>query len=279
MASATVVDVPITISTANVNGIRAAVRKGMLAWLKATDADVICLQETRANDGELTEALAPVLDSGWHLASAEPSAKGRNGVALLSRAAPDAIRTGIGVTEFADAGRYIEGDFGGITVGSLYLPSGEVGTDRQDEKERFLAAFEKYLAESAEAAKTHDRDVVVCGDWNIAHTEADLKAWKTNRKKSGFLPEEREWVSRLLAPRAEWTDVVRMLHPDVEGPYSWWSYRGKAFDNDAGWRIDYQLATRGLGERAVAAITERADAYDQRWSDHAPVTVHYGSRS
>ncbi|RMB78855.1 exodeoxyribonuclease III [Rhodococcus sp. SBT000017] len=266
---------PITVSTVNVNGIRAAVRKGMLAWLEATDADVICLQETRANDGELTKALAPALDGGWHLASAEPSAKGRNGVALLSKAAPDAIRTGIGAVEFADSGRYIEGDFGDVTVASLYLPSGEVGTERQDEKERFMAAFAKYLAKTAKAAKSDDRDVVVCGDWNIAHTEADLKAWKTNRKNSGFLPEEREWVTRLLADKAPWTDVVRALYPGVEGPYSWWSYRGKAFDNDAGWRIDYQLATSDLAERAKEAITERAEAYDQRWSDHAPVTVRY----
>ncbi|TFI41362.1 exodeoxyribonuclease III [Rhodococcus sp. 1R11] len=266
---------PITISTVNVNGIRAAVRKGMLPWLEATDADVICLQETRANDGELTTALAPALDVGWHLASAEPSAKGRNGVALLSRAAPEAIRTGIGVAEFADAGRYIEGDYGDVTVASLYLPSGEVGTDRQDEKERFMAAFAKYLAKTAKAMTSAERDVAVCGDWNIAHTEADLKSWKTNRKKSGFLPEEREWVSRLLAEKSPWTDVVRELHPGVEGPYSWWSYRGKAFDNDAGWRIDYQLATSDLAERAKEAVTERAEAYDERWSDHAPVTVRY----
>lgn len=247
----------------------------MLPWLEATDADVVCLQETRANDGELTKALAPALDAGWHLASAEPSAKGRNGVAILSRTAPDAVRVGIGATEFEESGRYIEADFGDLTVASLYLPSGEVGTERQDEKERFMAAFAKYLAKTAKAAKAADRDAVVCGDWNIAHTENDLKAWKTNRKNSGFLPEEREWVSALLADKAPWTDVVRMLNPDVEGPYSWWSYRGKAFDNDAGWRIDYQLATPSLAERAKDAVTERADAYDQRWSDHAPVTVRY----
>lgn len=282
MVSATVRDVtdsPFTVSTVNVNGIRAAARKGMLPWLETTDADVICLQETRANDGELTKALAPALDAGWHLASAEPSAKGRNGVAILSRTAPDAVRVGIGAdadaAEFAESGRYIEADFDDVTVGSLYLPSGEVGTERQEEKERFMAAFAAYLDAAASAATSAERDIVVCGDWNIAHTENDLKAWKTNRKNSGFLPEEREWVSALLADGAHWTDVVRQLHPDVEGPYSWWSYRGKAFDNDAGWRIDYQFATRALAERAKEAVTERADAYDQRWSDHAPVTVRY----
>ncbi|WP_084727929.1 exodeoxyribonuclease III [Rhodococcoides yunnanense] len=266
---------PFVVSTVNVNGVRAATRKGMLPWLETTDAHAICLQETRANDGELTKALAPALDSGWHLASAEPSAKGRNGVAILSRTAPDAVRVGIGAEEFADSGRYIEADFGAVTVASLYLPSGEVGTERQEEKERFMAAFAKYLAKAAKAAGAADRDVVVCGDWNIAHTENDLKAWKTNRKNSGFLPEEREWVSALLTGKAPWTDVVRELHPDVEGPYSWWSYRGKAFDNDAGWRIDYQFATVALAERAKEAVTERAEAYDQRWSDHAPVTVRY----
>ncbi|MDJ0396540.1 exodeoxyribonuclease III [Rhodococcus sp. G-MC3] len=266
---------PFVVSTVNVNGVRAAARKGMLPWLEATDADVIGLQETRANDGELTKALAPALDAGWHLASAEPSAKGRNGVAILSRTAPDAVRVGIGAKEFEDSGRYIEADFGDITVASLYLPSGEVGTERQDEKERFMMAFAKYLKKTAKAASDSDRDLVVVGDWNIAHTENDLKTWKTNRKNSGFLPEEREWVSALLTDKAPWTDVVRALHPDVEGPYSWWSYRGKAFDNDAGWRIDYQLATRSLAERAKEAVTERAEAYDQRWSDHAPVTVRY----
>ncbi|MGA9870715.1 MAG: exodeoxyribonuclease III [Rhodococcus sp. (in: high G+C Gram-positive bacteria)] len=267
--------VSITVSTVNVNGIRAAARKGMLPWLESTDADVVCLQETRAADGELSKALAPALDAGWLLASAEPAVKGRNGVAILSRTAPAAVRVGFGHPEFDDSGRYIEADFGEVTVASLYLPSGEVGTERQVEKERFMVTFADYLASTATSAGAAGRDVVVCGDWNIAHTELDIKAWKTNRKNSGFLPEEREWVSALLADTAPWTDVVRMLHPDVEGPYSWWSYRGKAFDNDAGWRIDYQLATRGFAERAKEAVTERADAYDQRWSDHAPVTVRY----
>lgn len=267
--------VPITVSTVNVNGIRAAARKGMLPWLESTDAHVVCLQETRADDNELTKALAPALDAGWHLASAAPSVKGRNGVAVLSRTAPDAVRVGIGADEFAESGRYIEADFADVTVASLYLPSGEVGTERQVEKERFMAAFAPYLTTLAATVEAADRDAVVCGDWNIAHTEHDLKAWKTNRRNSGFLPEEREWVSALLSDGAPWRDVVRDLHPDVDGPYSWWSYRGKAFDNDAGWRIDYHLATQALADRAKDAVTERADAYDRRWSDHAPVTVVY----
>ncbi|MFZ2172438.1 MAG: exodeoxyribonuclease III [Rhodococcus sp. (in: high G+C Gram-positive bacteria)] len=266
---------PHIITTVNVNGVRAAARKGFTEWIDRTEADVICLQETRASDEQLAETLAKALDTGWHLASAEPSSKGRNGVAVLSRRPADAVRIGHGDEEFAAAGRYIEADFDDLTVASLYLPSGEAQTPRQEEKERFMASFGRYLTEWAQAAVTAGRDIVVCGDWNIAHTESDLKNWKTNRKNSGFLPHEREWMSALLADDAHWADVVRRLHPDVPGPYSWWSYRGKAFDNDSGWRIDYQIATRTLAERAKQAVVERAETYDQRWSDHAPVTVQY----
>ncbi|NLG56251.1 MAG: exodeoxyribonuclease III [Rhodococcus sp.] len=266
---------PHTITTVNVNGIRAASGKGMLPWLAATEADIVCLQETRATDAQLHTALAPALDEGWQIVSAEPAAKGRNGVAVLSRKPADAVRIGHGDDEFADAGRYIEADFGDVTVASLYLPSGEAQTPKQDEKERFMESFAAYLDSVAAQATAAGRDLVVCGDWNIAHTERDLKNWKSNRKSSGFLPNEREWLGNLLAPEAAWVDVVRQLHPDVDGPYSWWSYRGKAFDNDAGWRIDYQITTRGIAARAKEARVERAAAYDQRWSDHAPVTVHY----
>ena len=137
-----------------------------------------------------------------------------------------------------------------------------------------MESFAAHLGDTAAEAAAADRDIVVCGDWNIAHTELDLKNWKTNRKNSGFLPHERDWLSALLAADAAWVDVVRSLRPHVDGPYSWWSYRGKAFDNDAGWRIDYQIATRALADRAKDARVERAATYDQRWSDHAPVTVH-----
>lgn len=132
-----------------------------------------------------------------------------------------------------------------------------------------MAALAKRMAELHAAG----RDAVVCGDWNIAHTELDIKNWKGNLKKSGFLPAERQWVSELLD--SGWVDVVRTLHPGVPGPYSWWSWRGKAFDNDAGWRIDYQLATPGLAARVVSGGTERPGAYGLRWTDHAPVTVEY----
>jgi exodeoxyribonuclease III len=266
----------VIVTTINVNGIRAAVKErstenlGLLAWLKETRADVVCLQETRADDDQLAEALAPALADGWHLASADPHVKGRNGVAVLSRTPFDAVRIGCGVDEFAVHGRYLEVDTAGLTVGSVYFPTGEAETDRQLEKERFMAAVAARMAQLLLVGK----DAVLCGDWNIAHTENDIKAWKNNVKKAGFLPSERQWLTDLLA--TGWIDVVRQLHPDVAGPYAWWSWRGKAFDNDAGWRIDYQLATPGLAARAITAGTERPGAYALRWSDHAPVTVEFG---
>ena len=267
------------VSTINVNGIRAAVKQrseanlGLLAWLADTTADVVCLQETRADDLQLTAALAPALADGWHLASANARLKGRNGVAILSRHPFTAVRVGIeAAEEFALHGRYLEVD---VRVGDIdatgrqrLYPNRRSRDARQLEKERFMTALADRMAVLADG-----RDAVVCGDWNIAHTEHDIKTWKTRGHKSGFLPSERQWLSDLLD--AGWVDVVRVLHPGVPGPYSWWSWRGRAFDNDAGWRIDYQLATPALAARARAARVERAAAYALRWSDHAPVTVEY----
>ncbi len=162
----------------------------------------------------------------------------------------------------------------GVVVASLYLPSGDVGTPRQDEKERFMAAFLPYLGGLRDKAAADGREVLVCGDWNIAHTELDLKNWKANRKNAGFLPEERAWLSRVF-DELGYVDVQRRLDPEGPGPYTWWSYRGKAFDNDAGWRIDYQVATPGLAQRCTSFVVERAESYDKRWSDHAPVTATY----
>ncbi|SFA41955.1 exodeoxyribonuclease-3 [Rhodococcoides kroppenstedtii] len=264
-----------TVTTVNVNGVRAAVRKGMLDWLATSSADVVCLQETRATDAELRACLDGIADA-WSIVSAEPSAKGRNGVAILSRVPSVSSRIGFD-EEFAESGRYLEARFAAtdvdpaLTVASLYLPSGEVNTERQDVKERFMASFEHHLADLAASGE----QVIVGGDWNIAHTERDLKNWKGNRTKSGFLPSERAWLDALVGDGGAWVDVVRALHPEVDGPYSWWSYRGKAFDNDAGWRIDYQMCTTALAERAEEATVERAESYDARWSDHAPVTVVY----
>ena len=264
---------PLTVSTINVNGIRAAVKQrstenlGLLPWLKETDAEVVCLQETRADDEQLNDALAPALADGWNLASAEPHVKGRNGVAVLSRYPVEAVRLLVS-DEFEAHGRYLEVDTAGVTVASIYVPTGEAETDRQLEKERFMATV------AARMAELHGADAVLCGDWNIAHTENDIKNWKGNLKKAGFLPSERAWLTELLG--TGWVDVVRVLHPDVAGPYSWWSWRGKAFDNDAGWRIDYHLASPSLAVRAKSARVDRADLYALRWSDHSPVTVSYG---
>ncbi|WP_028938331.1 exodeoxyribonuclease III [Pseudonocardia spinosispora] len=261
----------LTVSTVNVNGIRAAVRKGLLGWLATTDADVVCLQECRALPEEF-----PELPDSWRLDyTPSASARGRNGVGVLTRVGleVEAVRVGYGSAEFDDSGRYLEVDLPGLTVGSLYLPNGTVGTPKQDEKDRFLAEFAPYLAERAEKAAAEDRDVLVCGDWNIAHTQFDIRNWRGNVRNSGFLPHEREWIGTLFD--GGYHDVVRALHPDVQGPYSWWSYRGRAFDNDTGWRIDYHVATPGLAARAVGARVDRAAEHALRWSDHAPVTVAY----
>lgn len=262
------------ISTVNVNGLRAAAKKdpGFVGWLGSTDADVVCVQETRA----LAEQLpASVLEPrGWHVQLCPAAAKGRAGVAVYSRREPDAVRVGFGVSEFDASGRYVEVDLGPVTVASLYLPSGEVGTERQVEKERFMAAFGPYVERRSAQVRSVGRELVVCGDWNIAHAEADLKNWRNNRRNAGFLPEERAWLGQVLE-RGELVDVVRELYPGQAGPYSWWSYRGRAFDNDAGWRIDYQMATAGLAKRAVSGRVERAVEHAARWSDHAPVTVSY----
>ncbi|NUP54093.1 MAG: exodeoxyribonuclease III [Catenulispora sp.] len=262
----------LTVSTVNVNGIRAAAAKGFTEWLATTSADVVCLQEVRAEHDQFPAHLRT--PDGWHTVIAPASTKGRAGVAVFSRIAPTATRIGFDAPEFAAAGRYAEIDLPNLTIASLYLPAGEAGTDRQSEKERFMAAFHTHLRTLQDQAAATGREVLICGDWNIAHREADIKNWKANQKNSGFLPEERQWLTTVLTDTG-YVDVVRTLHPDREGPYSWWSFRGKAFDNDSGWRIDYHMATPGLAQRATSAVTERAQTYAERWSDHAPVTCTF----
>lgn len=258
------------VSSVNVNGVRAASGKGLLAWLAANPADAICLQETRALPADLPAAFVAAL-AGRHLTLEPAVAPGRSGVAVLSREEPSAVRRGIGVPEFEGSGRYVEVDLPDVTVASLYLPKGEAGTARQEQKDRFLQALAEHLAEAREKAAAGGREMVVAGDFNIAPAEADIRNWKGNLAHSGFLPHERAWLAQLCADG--WTDGVRALH-EGPGPYTWWSYRGRAFDNDAGWRIDHVLATAGLvPERADV---ERAPSYDTRWSDHAPVTVRFG---
>ncbi|WP_155059773.1 exodeoxyribonuclease III [Streptomyces blattellae] len=258
----------LTVTSVNVNGLRAAAKKGFVEWLAQTEADVLCLQEVRAEPQQLPEHVRT--PDGWHAVHAPAAAKGRAGVSLYSRREPDRVQVGFGSAEFDTSGRYVEADLPGVTVASLYLPSGEVGTERQDEKVRFMGEFLAYLKGLRERAAADGREVLVCGDWNIAHQQADLKNWRGNTRNSGFLPEEREWLSRVFD---EYVDVVRALHPDVAGPYTWWSYRGRAFDHDAGWRIDLAVATPGLAGRAVKGFVERAASHGERWSDHAPVTV------
>ena len=184
---------------------------------------------------------------------------------------PSKASTGFGVEEFDDEGRYVRADIGNLSVISLYVPSGSSGEERQAAKFRFMEVFYPHLKK----LQTAKREVVLCGDWNIAHKPIDLKNWRSNQKNSGFLPEERahfdHWFDDL-----GWVDVVRAAYPDEAGPYSWWSFRGKAFDNDAGWRIDYQIATPALAKLATSAWVDRAPSYSERWSDHAPVVVDYG---
>ncbi|MGW2641215.1 exodeoxyribonuclease III [Streptomyces sp. NPDC001348] len=264
----------LTVTSVNVNGLRAAAKKGFVEWLAETSADVVCLQEVRAEPQQLPDTVRR--PDGWHVVHAPAAAKGRAGVSLYTRREPDRVQVGFGSAEFDTGGRYVEADLPGVTVASLYLPSGEVGTERQEEKVRFMGEFLAHLKGLRERAAADGREVLVVGDWNIAHQQADLKNWRSNTKNSGFLPEEREWLSRVFDETdGGYVDVVRALHPEVAGPYSWWSYRGRAFDNDAGWRIDLHVATPGLASRAVKGFVERAATHAERWSDHAPVTVVY----
>jgi exodeoxyribonuclease-3 len=198
---------------------------------------------------------------------------GRAGVSVHSRRPPAATRTGLPGEGFDGSGRWVELDLptgsGLLTVISCYVHTGEAGTPRQEEKHRFLDAVRTRL----DTLAADGRHVLLCGDLNVAHREADLKNWRGNLKKAGFLPEERAWFDRLF--EAGWVDVARRLAGEGPGPYSWWSWRGKAFDLDSGWRIDYQIASAGLGPRAVKCEVDRAASYAQRWSDHAPVVAVY----
>ena len=257
----------------NVNGIRAAARRGGLAWLALQAADVLSLQEVRASDDQLRGVLVDAGMDDWHVAhSPSTTAKGHAGVAILSRAPFTDIRT-MEDESFAAQGRWLEVDVaspaGPVTVASAYVHTGEALTARQDEKYAFLALIEKRLQEWC----GNNALAVVTGDLNIAHTEDDLRNWKGNLGKAGFLDDERALLDRWCTDHV--VDVHRTLHGPGPGPYTWWSWRGKAFDNDAGWRIDYHLATRPLAARARSASVGRAPTYAERWSDHAPVTVDY----
>jgi exodeoxyribonuclease-3 len=271
--------VPLTVVTANVNGIRAAERRGGLAWLAAARADALLLQEVRATHAQLHEALAGTPLAGWHVAHSPAASLGRAGVAILTQARPTAIREGLGSAEFDGQGRWLEVDLddavsGRVTLASVYVHTGEAETERQDEKHRFLDAMGERLAALSRRAARRRGEAVVGGDLNIAHRQADLKNFKGNRGKAGYLPSEQAYLDRWLGP-LRWTDLGRAHAGDVDGPYTWWSWRGQAFDTDTGWRIDYLLATPGLARRLADVAVGRAPSYAERWSDHAPVTARF----
>ncbi|MBX3092510.1 MAG: endonuclease/exonuclease/phosphatase family protein [Cryobacterium sp.] len=276
---------PLRIASVNVNGIRAAYRKGMGEWLDARAIDILALQEVRA----ATEDIEALLGSEWDILHDPATAKGRAGVALASRNAASIHRVELGDEDFDSAGRWLEADYdvGGeiVTVVSTYVHSGEVGSPKQVEKFRFLDAMSARLPDLA----AHSQFALVVGDLNVGHRELDIRNWKGNRKSAGFLPEERAYFDRIFGPLGErvecadgtvgvglgWVDVGRAWAGEVEGPYTWWSQRGKAFDTDTGWRIDYHMATAPLAATVTNYAIDRASAWDTRWSDHAPVVVDY----
>ena len=268
------------IITANLNGIRSAWNKGIYPWLLAQASDIVCFQELKAQAGDLsTEMTHPDgFQAFYHFAEK----KGYSGVGIWSRAAPEKITSGMAaltadefsepvpaecLAEFDREGRYLRADFDALSVISLYLPSGSSAPERQEAKFRFMRVFYPHLVQLAKSG----RRIVVCGDWNIAHQTIDLKNWKSNQKNSGFLPEERAWMSEVLN-QGGWQDVYRSLYPDATDEcYTWWSNRGQARAKNVGWRLDYQLATP-----ALAGLAQSASVFKETWfSDHAPLIVDY----
>jgi exodeoxyribonuclease-3 len=257
----------------NLNGIRSAHRKGAFDWIADHAPDIVCVQELKAQKPDMAmEMLETGTHRGWfHYAEK----KGYSGTGLYSRKRPTATQLGFGSREFDAEGRYVRADFGGklkpFSVISLYLPSGSSSPERQQAKFRFLTTFERHLRTLRQEHRETGREFILCGDWNIAHHEIDLKNWKGNQKNSGFLPEERAWMTHLTG-KLGYVDVYRRLHPTVsEEAYTWWSARGQAWSKNVGWRIDYQIATPGIADRARAASVYKA----QRFSDHAPLTIDY----
>ena len=259
--------------TLNLNGIRSACNKGYLDWLQQQKADIVCMQELKAHEADLSaEMLAPLGFKGYfHCADK----KGYSGVGIYGRVgpgrvAPDRIVPGLGNHEFDAEGRYLRADFGKLSVISVYLPSGSSSDERQQAKFRFLALFKPVLKK----LRAEGGEIILCGDWNIAHQEIDLKNWRANQKNSGFLPEERAWLTDVIETLG-WVDVYRSLYPATTGEsYTWWSNRGQAWAKNVGWRLDYQIATPGIAATAASAVIYK----DTRFSDHAPLSVDYDWR-
>lgn len=247
----------------NANGIRSAARKGFFQWLQAQGADVVCIQETKAQVHQLKDEIFH--PRGYHCTYLDAQKKGYSGVALYCRRPPDEVIAGLGSEDFDPEARYLEARFGGLCVASVYVPSGSSGEVRQAAKYRFLDLFMERLRQ----ARASGREYVLCGDWNIAHRPIDLRNWRSNQRHSGFLPEERAWLDTLF-DEVGWVDAFRRL---VQAPeeYTWWSHRGQAWSKNVGWRLDYQVTTPGMAQRARAAFVHRAD----RFSDHAPVVMDY----
>jgi exodeoxyribonuclease-3 len=254
--------------TLNANGLRSAESKGLLRWLARNRPEILCLQEVKAQQADLSERL--LNPAGLHAHFHFAQARGYSGAALFSRQRPRNVRIGFGVEEFDREGRYVEAEFGTTNVISVYFPSGSSSPERQQAKFRFLDAFFPHL----EKLIVSGREILLCGDVNIAHRQIDLKNWRSNQKNSGFLPEERAWISRVF-DELGWVDVYRRLHPEATGEsYTWWSNRGQAWANNVGWRIDYQIATPKLAARA-----RRCEVYKaRRFSDHAPLVIEYTGR-
>lgn len=267
--------VTLVIASINVNGLRAALRKGMRDWLAARAPDIVTMQEVRAPE----ESVPELLGDGWHVADAPCSTAGRAGVAIATRGAPTDTQIGFGKKidddRFAASGRWVEStvptnDGRLLTALSAYVQTGDAKDDgRMEEKHAFLASARTRMQQLRDLG----HHVVLTGDLNVAHHEVDIKNGKGNRGKAGFLEEERAHFDALQAEG--WVDLGRALGGDGPGPYTWWSWRGRAYDNDAGWRIDYQIASPDLAALATEATVDRAPSYDTRWSDHAPVVVTY----
>lgn len=255
------------IISANLNGIRSATTKGFLNWLPSQDADFICMQEIKAQAADMSAEMHN--PAGYHGYFHYAEKKGYSGVGIYAKDKPDEVIIGLGIDDIDSEGRYIELVYKNLSIVSVYLPSGSSGDIRQEAKFSFMKHFYKHLADLT----TRGREVVICGDWNIAHKEIDLKNWKGNLKNSGFLPEERAWLTDVL-DTLNWVDVYRQLHPDTTGEaYTWWSNRGQAWAKNVGWRIDYQITTPEFAKRARTASVYK----DERFSDHAPLIIDYAS--